>query len=99
MSRRTAQVMKKTNGASLSLAQQQQPDSEGRSELLTAREMEILELIDLGLTNQQIATRLSLALHTVKNHVHNLLTKLGVGTRAEAASMTRALRYSNAAEE
>lgn len=78
---------------------QQQPDSEGRSELLTAREMEILELIDLGLTNQQIATRLSLALHTVKNHVHNLLTKLGVSTRAEAASMTRALRYSNAAEE
>jgi DNA-binding NarL/FixJ family response regulator len=77
----------------------QQPDTEGRSEVLTAREMEILELIELGLTNQQIATRLSLALHTVKNHVHNLLTKLGVSSRAEAASMTRALRFGNSAEE
>ena len=73
----------------------QQPDTEARSDLLTAREMEILELIEQGLTNQQIATRLSLALHTVKNHVHNLLTKLGVSTRAEAASATRALRYAN----
>lgn len=77
-----------------------QPDTgDSRSELLTARELEILELIEAGLTNQQIATRLSVALHTVKNHVHNMLTKLGVGTRAEAVSVWRAQRYRNPPEE
>ena len=76
-----------------SLAHQPAPDS--KADLLTAREIEILELIELGLTNQQIASRLSLALHTVKNHVHNMLGKLGVATRAEAVSVSRALRYAN----
>lgn len=72
-----------------------QPASDSKADLLTAREIEILELIELGLTNQQIASRLSLALHTVKNHVHNMLGKLGVATRAEAVSVSRALRYAN----
>jgi DNA-binding NarL/FixJ family response regulator len=80
-----------------SLAHQPAPDS--KADLLTAREIEILELIELGLTNQQIASRLSLALHTVKNHVHNMLGKLGVATRAEAASVSRALRYANPAAD
>jgi DNA-binding NarL/FixJ family response regulator len=65
------------------------------TDLLTPREIEILELIDGGLTNQQIASRLSLTLHTVKNHVHNLLGKLGVGSRTEAVSVFRATRYAN----
>jgi DNA-binding NarL/FixJ family response regulator len=62
---------------------------------LTPREIEILELIDRGLTNQQIASRLSLTLHTVKNHVHNLLGKLGVASRAEAVAVFRATKYAN----
>ncbi len=65
------------------------------TDLLTPREIEILELIDHGLTNQQIASRLSLTLHTVKNHVHNLLGKLGVGSRAEAVTVMRAKKYAN----
>lgn len=75
-----------------------QPATDSKADLLTAREIEILELIELGLTNQQIASRLSLALHTVKNHVHNMLGKLGVATRAEAVSVSRALRYANPTE-
>ena len=61
------------------------------------REIEILELIEQGLTNQQVASRLSLTLHTVKNHVHNLLSKLGVGSRSEAVSVFRASKFANPA--
>jgi len=65
------------------------------TDALTPREVEILELVEQGLTNQQIASRLSLTLHTVKNHMHNLLSKLGVSSRAEAVSVFRASKYTN----
>jgi DNA-binding NarL/FixJ family response regulator len=45
---------------------------------LTPREREILELIDSGLMNKEIASALSIELTTVKNHVHHILEKLGV---------------------
>lgn len=51
---------------------------------LTARELEILRLIAEGLSNQQIAQRLYLSVHTVKNHVHNMLERLGLTSRAAA---------------
>ncbi len=51
---------------------------------LTAREVEVLELLAQGLKNREIATRLSLSPHTVKNHVHNLLGKLDAADRVEA---------------
>lgn len=60
---------------------------------LTDREAEILQLIEDGMTNQQIANRLSLTVHTVKNHVHSVLGKLGVTSRAEASRVSRAIRY------
>ena len=72
-----------------------QPDPDPKAGMLTSRETEILGLIEEGLSNQQIASRLSLTLHTVKNHVHNLLTKLGVASRAEAVVVGRAARYAN----
>jgi two-component system NarL family response regulator len=53
---------------------------------LTAREFEVLELIGKGYTNQQIAEHLVIEIGTVKNHVHSILEKLNVGTRAEAAA-------------
>jgi DNA-binding NarL/FixJ family response regulator len=59
---------------------------------LTTRETQILRMLELGSSNQDIADRLSITVHTVKNHVHSLLTKLGVGTRAEAAAMSRGWR-------
>src|ERR1039458_9972516 len=45
---------------------------------LSAREVEVLELIVRGLANKQIAYALSIAEHTVKNHVKSILSKLGV---------------------
>jgi DNA-binding NarL/FixJ family response regulator len=59
---------------------------------LTARESEIVELIDEGLSNKQIARRLYITIATVKNHVHNVLEKLQVERRGEAAATLRALR-------
>jgi DNA-binding NarL/FixJ family response regulator len=56
---------------------------------LTAREREIAGLIDEGLSNKEIAQRLCIELATVKNHVHNLLEKLGVRRRGEAAAAWR----------
>lgn len=59
---------------------------------LTEREGEILELIEQGYTNQQIGATLCIELGTVKNHVHNLLDKLGVPSRSQAALVARQAR-------
>lgn len=53
---------------------------------LTGRELEVLELIGQGLTNQAIAERLVIEVGTVKNHVHSILEKLHVNSRGEAAA-------------
>lgn len=53
---------------------------------LTPRELEVLEQIGNGLTNQQIAEHLVIELGTVKNHVHSILEKLNVSSRGEAAA-------------
>lgn len=58
---------------------------------LTARQLEILRLIDQGLRNKAIGKRLFIEVTTVKNHVHNILEKLRVGTRGEAAAKFRRL--------
>jgi two-component system response regulator DevR len=52
---------------------------------LTVQEQRILDLIAEGLTNRQIAEKMFLAEKTVKNYVSNLLTKLGMSRRTEAA--------------
>jgi len=53
---------------------------------LSAREMQVLELIVQGLANKQIAYALDIAEHTVKNHVKNILSKLGAQDRTQAAT-------------
>ena len=58
---------------------------------LTRRELEVIELVGEGLSNKEIARRLSIELSTVKNHVHNILEKLGVNGRHEAAAVAREL--------
>ncbi|WP_069163771.1 LuxR C-terminal-related transcriptional regulator [Nocardia altamirensis] len=66
---------------------------QGRSErkelVLTERENQILQLVELGLSNRDIATKLCIEIPTVKNHVHSLLSKLGVRRRADAAAVMR----------
>ena len=52
---------------------------------LTPRELEIFKLIAQGLSNDEIAEKLCLALQTVKNHVRNVFLKFGVKTRLEVA--------------
>jgi DNA-binding NarL/FixJ family response regulator len=53
---------------------------------LTPRERQILELISAGKTNREIGAQLYLAEKTVKNYVSNLLAKLGMAHRSEAAA-------------
>lgn len=59
-----------------------------RSEL-TAREREILQLIDGGLSNKEIAQQLGIVVSTVKNHVHHILHKSHASRRGQAAARLR----------
>lgn len=61
------------------------------SETPTARELELLALVDAGLSNQQLADRLSVSVATVKWHLYNLYSKLGVSSRSAALARARGL--------
>jgi two-component system response regulator DevR len=61
------------------------PEQDERLANLSPQERNILELIADGLTNRQIGERIHLAEKTVKNYVSNLLTKLGMERRTQAA--------------
>ena len=54
---------------------------------LTARERQVLDYVRAGLSNKEIGQRMAVAESTVKNHVHHLLEKLDVQTRAQAAAL------------
>ena len=77
---------------------------EGRGSLIesvrmTKREREVIELIAGGLSNKEIAQRLSIATYTVKSHVHNILEKLALHTRLQVASYAHAQRKSRIQSE
>ena len=59
---------------------------------LTSRELEVAALLQEGLSNKQIATRLTIQLATAKNHVHSILEKLETPTRTDAAAVLRTSR-------
>ncbi len=61
------------------------PEEDDRLKHLTPQEHRILELLADGLTNRQIAEQMFLAEKTVKNYVSNLLSKMGMSRRTEAA--------------
>lgn len=65
-------------------------DAEKLHPVLSTRELEVLGLIVQGLSNKQIAFRLDIAEDTAKNHVKNILKKLGADDRTQAA--TRAIQ-------
>ena len=63
----------------------------GLVEPLTARELEVLELLAGGRPNQQIAEELVVTLDTVKKHVSHILDKLGAANRTQAVARARDL--------
>lgn len=67
-------------------------EEERIAQQLSERELEILDLIAEGLTNREIGARLYLSEKTVKHHVSDLLAKLGLGRRVEAAGFAIRLR-------
>ena len=61
------------------------------AEPLSPREIEVLQLIAAGKSNQEIADTLIVALSTVKRHISNIYGKLDVGTRTQAVARAREL--------
>jgi len=59
---------------------------ERNADTLTPREREVLDLVRVGLTNEEIAERLGITLDGAKYHVSQILSKLGVATREDAAA-------------
>ncbi len=57
--------------------------------LLTKREQQIMDLMAEGLSNKQISSALFIEVSTVKNHVHNILVKLQVSSRAQVINLLR----------
>ena len=60
------------------------------SELLTPREADVLELLQEGASNAQIAQTLSIGLETVRTHARNIYRKLGISSRRDLARLARA---------
>ena len=56
----------------------------GRRPTLTGREVEVLQLVAQGMTSREIGKKLFISENTVKNHVRNILDKLGLHSRSEA---------------
>ena len=59
------------------------------ADILTAREAEVLQLLQEGMTNAQIAHHLSIGIETVRTHARNIYRKLGISTRRDLARFVR----------
>lgn len=64
-------------------------DPEEESGLLTARQKEVLMLVAAGASNQEVAAKLGVSVHTIKSHMRRILDLLHVSNRREAASLAR----------
>jgi LuxR family maltose regulon positive regulatory protein len=68
-----------------------QPGPQPLIEPLSDRELEVLQLMATGASNQEIAEALVIAVNTVKRHARNIFDKLGVENRTQAVARARAL--------
>jgi DNA-binding NarL/FixJ family response regulator len=77
-----------------SAAAADQPEEIGlpAPDLLTPREADVLELLQEGMTNAQIAHALSIGIETVRTHARNIYAKLGIATRRDLARIARPQR-------
>lgn len=79
----------------LSQQQEREPEGEGEKDeralrqVLSEREMEVLELVGQGLKNREIADQLFISENTVRTHLRNILDKLHVQNRLQAAALLR----------
>ncbi len=81
-----------TLSARLISARTEMPSKSALIASLTPREMEVLELVAVGMSNKHVAIELDLQEKTVKHHMTQILTKLGVANRTEAAMALRDAR-------
>lgn len=81
-----------TGKSSTKTAEDDDPHYEGLIEELSARELEILELFQQGLSNKQIAEKIFLSPGTVKWHASNIYGKLGVRGKLQAVALARKLK-------
>jgi DNA-binding NarL/FixJ family response regulator len=65
------------------------PDLDDEQRLLTPREQEVLGLVAQGMADKEIASALQISMHTVKTHLRNILSKLQVTSRHEAARLAK----------
>ena len=69
-----------------------QPSMQLLAEPLTTREVEVLKLIEAGSSNQEISEQLVISIATVKRHISNIYTKLGVKSRTQALAIGKELK-------
>jgi DNA-binding NarL/FixJ family response regulator len=65
----------------------EQPGDRHMHLVLSPREHEVMEAVSLGLTNRQVADRLTVSVHAVKFHLASIYRKHGIANRTEAASL------------
>ncbi len=71
----------------LGFVEPQQPNRSREAPILSARELDVLRLLALGLTNRQIGERLVVSVETVKTHVERLMRRLGAADRTQAVAV------------
>jgi LuxR family transcriptional regulator, maltose regulon positive regulatory protein len=69
------------------------PSRVSQNEPLTAREIEVLKLIEAGYSNQEIAGKLFISFTTVKRHISNIYTKLDAKSRTQAVAIAKELKF------
>ncbi len=88
-SKRVASLLLSKSVKSSQIPRRRQEDSTPQIEGLSKQQVNVLQLIESGMSNKEIGRKLNIETATVKNHVHQILQKLKVNNRGEAAARYR----------